>query len=240
MERLERKTRREVNTDHSEWIKSQQSARVWLEDSMTAEAQFAFISPLHRLQHWISSKRKRVQCYQQKGKECIYCKNGLRQQHDFTYGIFIEKGNETVFYLSANLSTHSYFQHTFSKLLDSNVNPCDVLFTFERKKIPTPSGGKANGYALEQIKKEVFVAEVFRPSLDSNFQNQVKNFKWIVPEEVVRHIADLEGKPFTLIDFFLAIKKKMPKLKDKTAKKYAVALIENGIVDLRKARIYRE
>ena len=32
----------------------------------------------------------------------------------------------------------------------------------------------------------------------------------------------------------------MPKLKDKTAKKYAVALIENGIVDLRKARIFRK
>ena len=235
-----RKTRQEVNTKHSEWIKSQRSARVWLADSMTAEAQFAFISPLHRLQHWISSKRKQVMCWQQKGKECIYCKNGLRQQHDFTYGIFIEKGNENVFYLSTNLSTHSHFQRLFSELLDNNVNPCDVVFSFERKKIATPTGGLANGYALEQMDQEVFVAEVFRPSLDSNFQNQVKNFKWTVPEEVVRKLADLEGKPFTLIDFFLAIKKTMPKLKDKTAKKYAVALIENGIVDLRKARIFRK
>ena len=229
-----------MNTKHSEWIRSQRSARVWLEDSMTAEAQFAFISPLHRLQHWISSKRTRVQCWQQQGKECIYCKNGLKQQHDFTYGIFIEPGNENVFYLSTNLSTHSYFQRAFSKHLDSNVNPCDMVFVFERKKITTPTGNQAMGYALEQTETDVLVAEVFRPSLDSTFQNKVKNFKWLVPEEVVRHLAELEGQPFTLIDFFLAIKNKMPKLKDKIAKKYAVALIENGVVDLRKARIFRE
>ena len=227
-------------SSYDDWSQSTKSERVWLEASMTAEAQFAFISPLPRLQHWISSKRKRVPCWQQKGKECIYCKNGLKQQHDFTYGIFIEPGNENVFYLSTNLSTHSYFHRAFSKHLDSSSNPCDIVFVFERKKITTPTGNQAMGYALEQTNKDVLVAEVFRPSLDSTFQNQVKNFKWVVPEEVVRQLSDLEGQPFTLIDFFLAIKKKMPKLKDKTAKKYAVALIENGIVDLRKARIFRE
>ncbi len=224
----------------SEWLKSQKSARVWLEDSMNAEAQFAFISPLHRLQHWISSKRRRIVCWQEQGKKCRYCENGLRQQHDYTYGIFTEPGNETVFYLNTNMTTHSYFQRTFSKLLDDNINPCDAMFIFTRAKLTTVTGNKANGYALVKTNTPQFVAEVFRPSLDSQFQNQVMNFRWEVPEEVIRKLTELDGQPFTLIDFFLAIKEKLPNLTDKIAKQYSIILIENGIVDLRKARVFRE
>jgi len=229
-----------VSVAISEWLKSQQSARVWLEDSMNAEAQFAFISPLHRLQHWISSKRRKAMCWQQQGKPCVHCENGLKQQHDYTYGIFIEPGNEMVFYLNTNMSTHSYFQRTFSKLLDENINPCDLMFIFERASIVTATGNKAKGFKLTQTDTPQFVAEVFRPSLDSTFQNQVKNFKWEVPEEVVRKLSDLDGQPFTLIDFFLAIKKRLPNLTDKTAKQYSIILMERGIVDLRKARVFRE
>ena len=66
------------------------------------------------------------------------------------------------------------------------------------------------------------------------------NFRWEVPEEVIRKLTELDGQPFTLIDFFLAIKEKLPNLTDKIAKQYSIILIENGIVDLRKARVFRE
>ena len=34
-------------SEYDDWIKSPRSERVWLEDSMTALGQFAFIAPIH-------------------------------------------------------------------------------------------------------------------------------------------------------------------------------------------------
>ena len=40
---------------YSDWIQSQKSSRVWLEESMKAIVQFAFIAPIHRVKHWNQS-----------------------------------------------------------------------------------------------------------------------------------------------------------------------------------------
>jgi hypothetical protein len=85
----------------------------------------------------------------------------------------------------------------------------------------------------------MFVAEVLRPSPLDPFQNQVAKFKWIVPEELVLKLIDYDNKPFNLIDLFLLIKEKMPKLSEIDAKMYAVKLLENGVMDLKKAKEYR-
>ena len=80
----------------------------------------------------------------------------------------------------------------------------------------------------------------FRPSLTSPFQNKVKDFKWVVPEEVVLKLSDYDNKPMkSLIDFFLIIKDMFPRISDKKLKSYAIRLLENNVIDLRKAKEYR-
>ena len=227
-------------SQYSDWIKSPKSARIWLLDSMTAVGQFAFINPLHRIKHWSSSKKRRVDCWEPKGKECFFCKRGMAQIHDYTYGVYSERGDETIYYLSVNLSTHSHFQRYFSGCFDNNINPCDLIHTFTRTKITTLSGLQMNGYDLKATEDKPFMTEVFRPSLQSPFQNKVRDFKWVVPEEIVLKLVDYDNKPMTsLIDFFLILKDLCPRISDKKLKSYAIRLLENNVVDLRKAKEYR-
>ena len=227
-------------SQYSDWIKSPKSARVWLSDSMTALGQFAFINPLHRIKHWSSSKKQRVDCWEPKGSECFFCKRGMAQIHDYTYGVYSEKGDDTIYYLSVNLSTHSHFQRYFSSCFDNDINPCDLIHKFTRTKITTLSGLKMNGYDLKPTEDKAFMREVFRPSLQSPHQNKIRDFKWVVPEEVVLKLVDYDNKPMTsLIDFFLIIKGLFPRIEDKKLKSYAIRLLENNIIDLRKAKEYR-
>jgi hypothetical protein len=225
---------------YSDWLQSPYSARVWLQTSMTAKAQFAFVNPLHRLKHWIASKGKRVDCWKQRDKECFYCNKGIDQQHEYAYGVYIGKGDAEIKYLHTNLTTHTHIQNIFSQFFDESQNPCDLVFAVERTEITNLSGVRVLGYDIKQIDdEEMFVPEVLRPSPLSPFQNLVRDFKWIVPEEIVVKLLDYDSKPFNLIDLFLLIKQKAPKLPDKTAKSYAVRLLENGVLDVKKAKEYR-
>ena len=225
---------------YSDWLKSPKSARVWLEDSMTALGQFAFVNPLHRLKHWHSGKRQMVDCWEEKGNECFLCKKGFQQTHRYTYGLYIQHGDDNIYYFDANLSTHSHYQRIFSTLFDNNSNPCDILFEFTKRIITTPAGIKTKGYDIVETKEKIFTPEVLRPSMSDHFQNRVKDFKWVVPEEIVIKLLDYDGKPMSsLIDFFLLIKEKAPSVPDKEAKSYAVRLLENNVIDLRNAKEYR-
>ena len=227
-------------SDYSDWLQSPYSARVWLQTSMTAKAQFAFVNPLHRLKHWIASKGKRVDCWKQRDKECFYCNKGIDQQHEYAYGVYIGKGNAEVKYLHTNLTTHTHIQNIFSQYFDENQNPCDIVFAVERTEITNLSGVRVLGYDIKLIEKEeMFVPEVLRPSPLSPFQNLVRDFKWIVPEEIVMKLLEYDSKPFNLIDLFLLIKQKAPKVTEKMAKSYAVRLLENGVIDVKKAKEYR-
>jgi len=42
-----------------DWIQSPRSQRIWLEDSMMALGQFAFIAPIHRVKHWNPTTKRR-------------------------------------------------------------------------------------------------------------------------------------------------------------------------------------
>ena len=97
-----------------------------------------------------------------------------------------------------------------------------------------------NGYDLKATEDKAFITEVFRPSLQTPFQNRVRDFKWVVPEEVVLKLVEYDNKPMTsLIDFFFIIKELCPRIDDKKIKSYAIRLLENNVVDLRKAKEYR-
>ena len=56
--------------DYRDWIESPKSKRVWLEDSMTALAQFAYVTPIQRVMHWNNTTRRRTYCYEEK-KNCM-------------------------------------------------------------------------------------------------------------------------------------------------------------------------
>jgi hypothetical protein len=224
----------------SDWIKSDKSERVWLEDSMTALGQFAFVNPLHRVKHYVQSKNRRVDCWAERTGKCIYCENGIMKVNDYTYGIFTEKGDNTIKYMgSVNLSTHTLIQNIFSDLFDNNTNPCDLVFEITKTKITNLNGNKVSGYDIKRSDEEMFVKEVFRPSPLNAFQNIVRDFRWVVPEELVVKLVDLDGHPISLIDLFLKIKE-ISNIEDNTAKKYAIRLLENGVVDLKKAKEFRK
>ena len=223
---------------YSDWIQSPKSQRVWLEDSMSALGQFAFIAPIHRVKHWNQSPRRRVKCWAEEG-ECVFCKQDIPRINEFTYGIYhndteyVGGGKHNISYLSATLATHTHFQKIFSKLIDESVNPTDVVFEFKRTKITTAQGRTVNGYALQQTDMESFVKEKFRPSL---FNSEEQEYQWIVPEEIVKFLEEKDGEPMSLIDLFLTLKDNFAGMSEKDLKTYAIRLCENNVLNLRKAR----
>jgi len=129
---------------------------------MTALAQFAFISPIHRVKHWDATNRKRLKCWASES-ECVFCKRGLSKINEFTYGLYhsnseyIGGGKTDVSYISATLATHTHFQKIFSRLIDEKVNPTDIVFELTRKKIKTSHGRVVNGYEINKTDIEMFV-----------------------------------------------------------------------------------
>lgn len=223
---------------YDDWIVSPKSQRIWLEDSMSALGQFAFIAPIHRVKHWNQSARRRVKCWAGEG-ECVFCEQDIPKINEFTYGLYHEHsqysggGKTEISYLSATLATHTHFQKLFSELIDNNINPTDVVFGMKRTKIKTSHGRSVNGYLLEQTDESPFVKEKFRPSL---LNSEEQEYHWIVPEEIVSFLEDKNGDPISLIDLFLLLKDNFTGIPEKELKTYAVRLCENNVLNLRKAR----
>jgi len=211
---------------YSDWIKSPKSQRVWLEESMTALCQFAFLSPIHRVRHWNQTQRRRVKCWAKDG-DCLFCKNNVPKIDEFTYGVYhpesdyLGGGDVEVSYLTATLATHTHFQKIFSELIESAVNPTDIVFEIKRTKIKTST-------EIEQ-----FVQEKFRPNL---FNSEEQEYHWIVPVEVVEFLKDKDGEPISLIDLFLLLRDNFSNIDEKDLKTYAVKLVENNVLNLRNAR----
>jgi len=217
---------------YSDWIQSSKSQRVWLEDSMTALGQFAFIAPIHRVKHWNPSARRRVKCWASEG-DCIFCKQDIPKIKEFTYGLYKDDCTTDISYVSATLSTHTQFQKVFSKLIEENINPTDIVFEIKRTKIKTSYGRSVNGYILNVTKIEAFVKEKFRPSL---LDSEEQEYRWVVPEEIVEFLKDKDGEPISLIDLFLLIRDNFSGMDEKDLKTYAVKLISNNVLNLRNAK----
>ena len=223
---------------YSDWIQSTKSQRVWLEESMKALVQFAFISPIHRVKHWNKGSGKRTKCWAKEG-ECIFCRRGVAKINEFTYGVYHDQsqysggGLTEVSYLSVTLATHTLFQKLFTEIIDSSKNPTDIIFEVERSKIKTSSGRPVKGYKLTKTDRTPFVAEKYRPSL---LNSEEQEYKWVVPEEVVEFLKDKDGEPISLIDLFLLLKDHFTGIEEKDIKAYAVRLVNSNVLDLRRAR----
>ena len=223
---------------YSDWIQSSKSNRIWLEDSMTALVQFAFIAPIHRIKHWNQTSSRRSKCWAKEG-ECKFCQSGIPKIHEFTYGVYHEQseykggGLTEISYLSCALSAHTNFQKLFTKIIEGRENPTDIVFEVKRAKIKTTMGRFVKGYELTKIDKEPFVAEKFRPSL---YDSEEQEWKWVVPEEIIDFLKDRDGEPITLIDLFLLLKDQFSGIDEKDIKVYAIRLVDNNVLDLRRAR----
>ena len=223
---------------YSDWIQSEHSKRVWLQDSMTALGQFAFIAPIHRVKHWNQSSGKRTKCWAKEG-DCVFCQRGIAKINEFTYGIYHENspysggGVTEISYLSVTLAAHTQFQKLFTELIHNNKNPTDLVFEIKRTKIKTSHGRPVNGYTLKETDNNIFVAEKFRPSL---LNSDEQEWNWIVPEEIVEFLKDKDGDPMSLIDLFLIMKDQFSGISEKDIKKYSIRLINNNVLDLRRAR----
>ena len=218
-------------SEYDDWIMSPRSERVWLEDSMTALGQFAFIAPIHRVKHWNPTTKKRNKCWAKEG-ECVFCKNGTPKINEFTYGIYISEKKE-IKYLTLTVASHTQAQRLFSTLIDNGTNPTDLVFEFQKGKVKTTFGREANGYIIEPTETEAFVAEKFRPSLTNS---EEQSHVWIVPEEVVEYLKDKNGEPMSMIDLFLLLKNQFPAIPEKELKKYAVKLCEHNVLNLMNAK----
>ena len=222
---------------YSDWIQSPKSQRVWLEDSMTALAQFAFISPIHRVRHWNPASRRRVKCWASEG-DCVHCHRGMGKIQEFTYGIYTDSseyiggGSVETSYLTVTTATHTHFQKMFTEMIENAKNPTDFIFEIKRTKLMTSYGSAVNGYEITPTEMDMFVKEKYRPSLTNSEEQSVV---WLVPEEIVQSLSDMNGEPMTMIDLYLLLKDEFATYNEKDLKKYAVKLCENNVLNLRKA-----
>ena len=120
-------------SDYDDWIQSPRSSRVWLNDSMTALGQFAFISPIHRVKHWNPTTKKRNKCWAKEG-ECVFCKNNTPKINEFTYGIYVGPVKE-VKHLTLTIASHTLCQRLFTTLIENGTNPTDLVFEIKKGKV---------------------------------------------------------------------------------------------------------
>ena len=219
-----------MNT-YDDWIESPRSQRVWLEDSMTALGQFAFIAPIHRVKHWNPTTKRRNKCWAREG-ECVFCKNKTPKINEFTYGVYTSESKE-VKYLTLTVASHTEAQRLFSTIIENGNNPTDLVFEIKKGRVKTTFGRETNGYLLNPTENEAFVAEKFRPSLTGS---EEQSYRWIVPEEIVEFLKERNGDPMTMIDLFLLLKSQFPAIPEKELKKYAVKLCEHNVLNLNNAR----
>ena len=218
-------------SEYSDWIQSPRSSRVWLNDSMTALGQFAFIAPIHRVKHWNPTTKKRNKCWAKEG-ECVFCKNSTPKINEFTYGIYVGPEKQ-VKHLTLTIASHTLCQRLFATMIENGTNPTDVVFEFQKGKVVTTTGKSTNGYSINPTEVDMFVAEKFRPSLTNS---EEQSYTWIVPEEIVEFLKDKNGDPMTMIDLYILLKDRFPAIAEKELKKYAVKLCEHNTLNLMNAR----
>jgi len=217
--------------EYDDWIASDKSTRVWLSDSMTALAQFAYVTPIPRVMHYNKYTKGRYECKQEKYEKCEACDKGIDQISEYTYGVYIQDGDKNIRHLSTAYTSHHNLQRDFQNLFAENTNPCSILWEVQRGKIKSLTGREVNGYKFTpKIDMPSFVDEADRPSPFDDSR------KWIVERMVAEGIRDLDGKQYNLIDLFLELKDRFPSIKESKLKAYAIRLSIDGVIDLRRAK----
>ena len=94
---------------YSDWLESRHSARVWLDNSMMAQCQFASIKPIEKKKTY----------------------NG-RNFKEYNYGIYTESQSRDIKYLWPSNVSHRNLQSKFGEILKEGVSPCEILWEVRR------------------------------------------------------------------------------------------------------------
>jgi|TARA_E500000305_G_C3824934_1_gene144586 hypothetical protein len=95
--------------EYSDWIKSKHSARVWLDNSMMAQCQFATIKPIKKYKDFDG-----------------------RRYTEYNYGIYTQDSGKDIRYLPTSETTHRNIQGKFRDNLEAGKNPTEFLWEVRR------------------------------------------------------------------------------------------------------------
>ena len=95
--------------EYSDWLQSQHSARVWLDNAMTAQCQFATIKPIKKYKEFDG-----------------------RRYAEYNYGIYTNGNDKDIRYLPTSNTTHRNLQGKFRDNLEAGKNPTEFLWEVRR------------------------------------------------------------------------------------------------------------
>ena len=130
--------------EYSDWLQSQHSARVWLDNAMTAQCQFATIKPIKKTKKY----------------------NG-RTYHEYNYGIYTDADSKDIRYLPTSYTTHRNLQGKFRDNLEAGKNPTEILWEVRRS---LSNYGDYMIYTFTPLYIEGWVAERDRPPLTGTIE----------------------------------------------------------------------
>ena len=130
--------------EHSDWLESKHSERVWLDNAMSALCQFATLNPIERSKKY----------------------NG-RQFKEYTYGIYTEGQSRDIKYLSTTYVSHKNLQSKFREIFKEGTNPCEILWEVRRS---LSDYADFYIYSFTPLYKRGWVAEVHRPPLNRTIE----------------------------------------------------------------------
>ena len=95
--------------EYSDWLQSKHSARVWLDNAMTAQCQFATIKPI------IKDKKYAARIYK-----------------EYNNAIYTNDSEKDIRYLPTSHTTHRNLQGKFRDYLKTGKNPTEILWEVRR------------------------------------------------------------------------------------------------------------
>ena len=130
--------------EYSDWLQSKHSARVWLDNAMTAQCQFATVKPIIRNK-----------------------KHNGRTYKEYTYGIYTTDSDKDIRYLSTSQTSHRNLQTKFRNHLEAGKNPTEFLWEIRRS---LSNYGDYMIYQFTPLYIKGWVAERDRPSLTGDIE----------------------------------------------------------------------
>ena len=125
--------------EYSDWLQSKHSARVWLDNAMTAQCQFATVKPIIRNK-----------------------KHNGRTYKEYTYGIYTTDSDKDIRYLSTSQTSHRNLQTKFRNHLEAGKNPTEFLWEIRRS---LSNYGNYMIYRFTPLYIKGWVEEKDRPAL---------------------------------------------------------------------------
>ena len=129
---------------YDDWLESRHSARVWLDNAMMAQCQFATVKPIIRNKKW----------------------NG-RIYKEYTYGIYTEDSGKDIRYLPTSETSHRNLQGKFRDHLKAGKNPTEFLWEIRRS---LSNYGDYMIYRFTPLYIKGWVAERYRPPLNGDIE----------------------------------------------------------------------